>query len=91
MVSDRALHISSASFCKANGGITQEEFFSSSSFLLLMFIFCGAALHGLLWLLALCIKKNVQEFKAFYLKFAKGCLFCKGVKKHFKFLKYRLM
>lgn len=65
--------------------------FSSSSFLLLMFIFCGATLHGLLWLLALCIKKNVQEFKAFYLKFAKGCLFCKGVRKHFKFLKFRLM
>jgi len=35
-------------FLQNQKGITQEEFFPSSSFLPLMFVFCDATLHGLL-------------------------------------------
>lgn len=67
MISDRVLHVSNARFCKASEGTT-PEFPPHSSFFFfvqLMFLFSGATLHPLLWLLlTLWVKKNsrIQSF-----------------------------
>lgn len=87
MVSDRALHVSSASFCKADEGITQEGFFFSSSFLPLVFIFCGATLHGLLWLLALHIKKKNSGVQSFLSQICKIMFVLQRCQETFEVLK----
>lgn len=49
-----------------------HEGFFSSSFLPLLFIFCGVALHGLLWLLTLSIKKKRSGVQSFLSQICKA-------------------